>query len=444
MKKLLLATALCSLFVSQIKANEESVTIDKGVIEPVYIAICPFFGEESKNDVISMIVKSDLSSTGLFLPIKENAFLQNISSYNVDVAYQNWNAIHARYLVFGDVQYVENNKVKVRFKLYDILLQRKEVEYVLEGNIRSLRKMAHLVSNEIYKRITGSEGYFDTKVAYVSVTRQRNGKKINRLAIMDHDGAAHKFLTDGSNIVLTPRFSPDKDELIFFAYGEKVVRGRRKTLVGNLYKYSFDTNTITAVFKDSPYMNYAPRYSPDGKKLLYSMSNDSGYSSLYVMDLATKSVKRLTRGACIDTSPCYSPDMKKIVFNSDRGGSQQIYMMNVDGSDIHRVSFGKGRYATPVWSPDGKWIAFTRMWGRKFYIGIMKPDGSKERLLACGHLVESPAWAPNSRVLMFAHQDRSGTERMHSIDITGYNQREIPTPMDGITPEWAHPMNFVN
>ena len=119
-------------------------------------------------------------------------------------------------------------------------------------------------------------------------------------------------------------------------------------------------------------------------------------------------------------------------------------MMNADGTDIHRISFGKGRYATPVWSPDGKWLAFTRMWGGKFYIGIMKPDGSKERLLACGHLVESPAWAPNSRVIMFAHQDRSGTERMHSIDITGYNQKEVPTPMDGITPEWAHPMNFVN
>jgi len=442
MRKILLSAFLLTGLASFVKAEEASVTIDKGVMKPVSIAICPFIENESGEDPIGLIVKNDLTSTGLFSSVNSNAFLQQIDDYDKKVAYQNWSAIGAQYLLIGKIAYKDKNQVSVSFKLYDIVLHKKACEFTINGNVKYIRKIAHHVANHVYKYITGGDGYFDTKVAYISVAKKKNGRKIHRLAVMDYDGYDHRFLTDGTNIVLTPRFSPDSDELIFFSYGEKVVRGRRYSLPGNLYMYSFENNTITPVLPRSTQMNYAPRFSPDGKKIIYSMTNSSGHSSIYEMDLQTKNVKRITKRFCIDTSPCYSPDMSKIVFNSDRGGSQQLYVMNADGSDPKRISFGKGRYATPVWSPNGEWIAFTRFGRGKFYIGIMKPDGSKERLLACGYLVEGPTWSPNSRVLMFSHQDRSGIEKMHSIDITGFNQREIITPLDGIDPEWNTPKDL--
>jgi TolB protein len=168
----------------------------------------------------------------------------------------------------------------------------------------------------------------------------------------------------------------------------------------------------------------------------------NGNSDVYTMDLRTRQVQRLTDHPSIDTSPSYSPDSAKVVFNSDRGGTQQIYSMNADGSNVQRISFGKGRYATPVWSPRGDWIAFTRIDGGEFYIGVMRPDGSGERLLTEGFLVEGPTWSPNGRVLCFFRQtpmDRSGksSTRIYTIDLTGYNEREVVTPLDASDPAWS-------
>ncbi len=152
---------------------------------------------------------------------------------------------------------------------------------------------------------------------------------------------------------------------------------------------------------------------------------------------------RLTETSAIDTSPCYSPDGAKVVFNSDRGGSQQLYVMNSDGTDIHRITFGKGKYGTPVWSPRGDMIAFTKIDGGQFYIGVMRPDGSGERLLTSSFLVEGPTWAPNGRVLMYfkstpANSNGSGGHsHLWSIDLTGYNEREVVTPQDASDPAWS-------
>jgi TolB protein len=156
----------------------------------------------------------------------------------------------------------------------------------------------------------------------------------------------------------------------------------------------------------------------------------------------THRLSRLTEGSAIDTSPSYSPDGGRIVFNSDRGGSQQLYVMSSGGGDAKRISFGSGKYGTPVWSPRGDNIAFTKIEGGAFYIGVMAPDGSHERLLTHDFLVEGPTWAPNGRVLMYfsqSPQDARGRAGAHlySIDLTGYNQREVNTPQDASDPAWS-------
>ena len=190
-------------------------------------------------------------------------------------------------------------------------------------------------------------------------------------------------------------------------------------------------------------MTFAPRFSPDGNKVVMSLAAN-GASNIYTMDLRTRQATRLTETPAIDTSPSYSPDGSKITFNSDRGGSQQIYIMNADGSDIHRITFGNGKYGTPVWSPRGDLIMPShKIRGGPFYIGVMHPDGSGERLLTQAYLVESPTWAPNGRVLMYFKsgqadsKGRGGGSRLWSVDLTGFNEREVITPQDASDPAWS-------
>jgi TolB protein len=189
-------------------------------------------------------------------------------------------------------------------------------------------------------------------------------------------------------------------------------------------------------------MTFAPRFSPDGKSVAMSLDH-AGNSDIYVMDLATRRSQRLTDSPAIDTAPSFSPDRRLITFESDRSGTQQMYVMNADGTNQHRISFGEGRYATPVWSPRGDLIAFTKIKGGLFYIGVMKPDGSGERLLTESFLDEGPTWAPNGRVIMFFRAGRTradgsgGETRLWSIDLTGYNERLVPTPGDASDPAWS-------
>lgn len=413
------------------------VNVDKGVFQPVPYAIYPAFdSQDSYGEEFSSIVKNDLDSCGLFRSISEHAFIQRIDSFSVTPDYISWKTIGTQYLILSRIFYPTPNHISVESKVFDIISGNRAGTFTVKGPLKDLRKIAHMTSNFIYKTLTGEDGYFDSKVTYVSLAGRSNGRKSHRLAIMDYDGYNHKFLTDGSSIVLTPRFTPNGNEIVFFSYGEKIVRGKRHTLPGNIYRYNLNTGKISKFFDKNVNMNYAPIISPDGRKMLYSMTN-LGESSLYELDIQSGHVTRLTFGRCIDTSPSYSPDMKYVVFNSDRCGSQQLYILDVTTKEVKRLSpCGRGSYATPVWSPKGDWIAFTRFGKGKFYIGVMKPDGSCERLLARGYLVEGPTWSSNGRVLMFSHQDYSGREKLYSVDISGFVKREIITPGEAMDPNW--------
>jgi TolB protein len=293
------------------------------------------------------------------------------------------------------------------------------------------RRVAHIISDTIYERITGEAGYFDTRIVYIAENGPSD-RRVKRLSIMDQDGANHRFLTDGKTLVLTPRFSPTQQEITYLAYFNDQPR---------VYLFNIDTGE-QELLGDFPGMTFAPRFSPDGDSVVLSFA-ESGNSDIHVMDLRTRRVRQLTDNSAIDTSPSYAPDGRKIVFESDRGGSQQLYVMNSDGSGQQRISFGDGRYGTPVWSPRGDLIAFTKIFRGTFHIGVMRPDGSGERLLARGFLVEGPTWAPNGRVLMFFRQEKSdarglgGTPRLFSIDLTGFNERELGTPVGGSDPAWT-------
>ena len=428
------------------------VDINEGVMKPINIALYVYdITQKNYKERLLSVVMNDLQSTGLFRAIPNAAFMQELKGVSQVPNFDTWDTIRAEYLMNAEIKFVDN-RIFVEFYLYDISSRSKIHVFSVYGNEGEWRKIAHKMANAIYERIIGEVGYFDTKVLYVATEKNSRGLKKYRLALMDQDGYNNQYLTSGNTVVLTPRFSPNGREFSFFSYREKIVNGRRVPLDAQIYRYDLRNKKMTRLL-DLKGMTYAPRYSPDGRYLIFSRSEKNRknrmVSSIYRYDLVKREVKRLNNDAhryiSIDTSPCYSPDGKYIVFNSDRGGSQQLYIMDADGTNVRRLSYGNGRYATPVWSPRGDWIAFTKFGRDGFFIGIIRPNdvnGSTERMIAAGYLVEGPTWAPNGRVVMYTQQDYSRRERVYSVDITGHNKQQVKTPGNAIDPEWSAKANL--
>ncbi len=426
--------AIAVLFATSGLAHAElRVDITQGKAEPMPIAVADFFGSTGSDAQIGRdmagVIAADLQRSGLFKPIDKRAFIQTDASLSTLPRFGDWRIINAQALVQGRTQLVPDGRLRVEFRLWDVLAEQQMVGLAYFTVPDNWRRVAHIIADAIYKRVTGESGYFDTRIVYIAESGPEL-RRVKRLAIMDQDGANHRFLTDGSELVLTPRFSPTLQEITYLSYRGNTPR---------VYIFNIDSGR-QELLGDFPGMTFAPRFSPDGQSVIMSMS-ENGKTDIHVMDLRTRQSRQLTRSGAIDTSPSFAPDGAQIVFSSDRGGSQQLYIMDSDGRNVRRISFGKGRYATPVWSPRGDLIAFTKMSKGTFYIGVMRPDGSGERLLAQDYLVESPTWSPNGRVLMFFRQTKRGENvsdpRLYSIDLTGYNEREIITPVGASDPAWS-------
>jgi len=407
-----------------------TVDVNQGNIQPLPIAIPDFVapapGDVAAGQNIAKVVRADLERSGLFRPLDPNSFIERITNINVAPNFSNWRVISAQGLVTGQAALQPDGRLRVDFRLWDVYggSQMLGLQYFTQP--ANWRRIAHMVSDAIYQRITGEKGYFDTRIVFISESGPALARK-KRLAVMDEDGANPIFLTNGSYIVLTPRFNPTAQMIAYMSY-----------IVGKPRVYLFDLESgRQEKLGDFPNMTFSPRFSPDGNFVAMSLEQD-GNSDIYVMDLRTRKTARLTYDPGIDTSPSFSPDGKFITFESDRGGSQQIYVMNADGSNPHRISFGKGQNGTPVWSPRGDLIAFTKVEDAAIRIGVMRPDGSGERMLSTGWEDEGPTWSPNGRVLMFTRTLQGGRgSQIWSIDVTGRNERRVTTPGDASDPAWS-------
>ena len=411
---------------------EVKVDITRGVVEPIPIAVPGFYGasvnESQYGRDIAQVVSNDLVRSGLFSAVDPRSFMQDINSLLVQPRFADWRVLNTQALVVGRVEAQPDGRLKVEFRLWDVFAEQQMTGLAYFTIPTNWRRVAHIVADAIYKRITGEEGYFDTRIVYIAESGSAI-QRIKRLAIMDQDGENNRVLSDGSALVLTPRFSPTMQQITYMAYYNNRPR---------VYMFNIDTGAQT-VLGDFDHMTFSPRFSPDGQHVIFSLS-EGGSSNIYTMDLRTHHISQLTNNTSINTAPCYSPDGQHITFESDRGGSQQIYVMDANGGGQQRISFGEGNYGTPVWSPRGDLIAFTKLHAGHFYIGVMHPDGSGERQLIEDWHVEGPTWAPNGRVLMYFKSDQSSSgahPHLFSIDLTGYNKREIPTPTDASDPAWS-------
>jgi TolB protein len=406
--------------------------ITQGIVEPLPIAISELYGAspaaQQRGREIAEVVSADLERSGLFRPLDRRAFIQSPDELRGLPRFADWRQINAEALVTGTVTGGEDGaELAVEFRLWDVFagIQMRGLRFATSTD--NWRRVAHQIADAVYERITGEEPYFDTRIIYVSETGPRTDR-VKRLAIMDQDGANHRFLTDGANLVLTPRFHPDSTRIAYMLY-----RGR----VPQVYLRNLATGQEQELGNFAG-MTFAPHFSHDGRLVAMSLA-EGGNSDIYTLDLASRVQRRLTNHPAIDTSPSFAPDGRRLVFNSDRAGSPQLYVMSVDGSNVQRISFGSGRYGSPAWSPTGDLIAFTKIEGGLFHIGVMRPDGSDERLLTRSTLDEGPTWSPNGRVILFTREDyRTDRSRLYSIDVTGYNEREVPTPLDASDADWSN------
>ena len=419
------------------------VDITRGNLNPLPVAVSPLFIDStSENKIfkelgnlnigleISTIIENNLKKTGLFNPLNQDAFIQKPDIAHLKPRFEDWQLIKAQALITGKVEMLENN-LRVEFRLWDILAGREMLALAFTTVPNNYRRVGHIITDKVYQRLTGEQGYFDTRIIYVAEEGPKT-QRIKKLAIMDQDGANTKYLTLGNELVLTPRFSPTNQMVTYLSYFRNLPR---------VYLLDIETG-VQEVVGTFPGMTFAPRFSPDGKKIIMSFAKD-GNSDIYTMNLESREVEQITDHPSIDTSPSYSPNGKFITFNSDRSGYQQIYVMRSDGSNVKRISFGTGIYGTPVWSPRGDLIAFTKLHKGKFYIGVMRIDGKGERLLTENYYQEAPSWSPNGRVLIFYRETKSGDQgegfsaTLWSIDLTGYNERKVETLTDASDPSWS-------
>ena len=417
-----------SMAVASQVLGQTRVTIDEANLRPRPIAIPEFLSDDPRLGAeIAGVVMADLESSGLFRPLDRRAFIEQIRDINVAPRFADWRSVGAEALVVGRVGRLSDGRLRTEFRLWDVVLGKPLAGQQFSTLAANWRRIGHIIADQVYEKLTLEKGYFDTRIVFIDETGPKD-RRLKRLAIMDQDGANVRLLSDGRELVLTPRFSPTSQEITYMLYTHEQPR---------VVLMRLDTGEREVV-GDFPGMTFAPRFSPDGQRIIMSFQVE-GASTIVEMDLRSRRSRQLTRTSAIDTGPCYDPTGRQIVFESDRDGAQQLYVMENDGTGVRRISYGEGRYSTPVWSPRGDYIAFTKQYAGRFLIGVMKPDGSGERILTEGFHNEGPTWAPNGRVLMF-FRDSSGPRggpQIYSIDLTGYNERLISTPSFASDPAWS-------
>jgi TolB protein len=402
--------------------------VTDATLRPRPIAIPEFASDDPKLGAdLAQIAAADLERSGLFKILDPRGFPERIVDINQQPRFRDWQATGAEALVVGRAGRLQDGRIQADFRLWDTTLSRAIDGQSLRTQVAAMRRLSHQIADRVYEKLTLEKGYFDTQIVFVDETGPKS-RRLKRLTLMDQDGFGARLLSDGRELTITPRFNPVAQEITYTQY----VDGKPLVFLMNL---ETGRNEVVGNF---PSLAYAPRFSPDGQRLVLSVTEGAA-TNIVELDLRSKQMRRFTSDQAISTGPCYSPDSRAICFESDREGGQQIYVLDLRSGGIQRLSRGDGRYSTPVWSPRGDWIAFTKQSGGQFLIGVMRTDGTGERILSTGFHNEGPTWAPNGRVLMFFRegQGANGGPKLYSIDLTGYNERQVPTPAFGSDPAWS-------
>lgn len=400
------------------------VIIDQGVLRPYQIAVANFDGVNGSD--LSGVIRADLRRSGYFEPLDPASFVETGLTLANAPNFPQWTSIGAQAVLYGSVTPRPDGRNDFGFRLYDPYRQCQLVAYQFTATPEQWRRVGHKIADLVYQRMTGEAGFFDSRVVFVSESGTQLNR-LSRLAISDQDGYNPVYLTQGDEIIMSPRFSlHDPNEITYVALGKDYSR---------IYLFNLSTQRRESLGEFDGQV-LAPRFSNDGTKLAFSIIR-GGNTDVYVMDLASRQLRRLTTDPGIDTSPSFSPDNSQIVFTSDRSGSARLYVMRADGSGQRPISRGGGLYTAPSWSPRGDLIAFTKQGGGRFSTGVMAPDGSGERTLSSSYFEEGPSWAPNGRYIMFARQSPGGDTRLWTVDLSGRVVNQAGYNGRGTDPAWS-------
>lgn len=433
---------------NNVEANILNIEINQGKYEPIPILIMDLKKKSPNKDndllyfsiCISSTIRKDLESSGFFSSVLDE--MQEISKSLLDnndlkSFKSTFMSKNIKFFFYGEITYNDNSKIEINFSLFDLISFSKLSNLSISGSKENWKKLAHTISNHIYKCIIRENSYFNSLITFIDETIScHTGKKSKRLCIMDWDGYNPRYLTNGKNLVLTPRFSSRKLEIAYMSYENEIP---------GIFLYNLITkeNKLLGNFHG---MTFAPNFSNDGNSIIMSLE-EKGSSSIYKMNINTKKMKSLTSYGFIDTSPCYSPDDSSIVFSSDRGFDNNkigLYIMDANGKNLRKISSGDGKYFQPAWSPDGNWIAFTKQCDSVFYIGILRPDGSEEKTIISGYLVESPCWSPNGREIMFTMEVGPGDKpHLYRINLLENSLKKINTPHGASDGSWIDLSNKI-
>jgi TolB protein len=428
-KKLALIVAAIGLSTSAHSQDQQDPPeVVGGSIRTTQSIAVPVMPGDSVGRQVAEVIVSDLRSTGLFTPLGPGG----LPGYSVEEAgnpaYPSWRNAGVSALVSGYIEPRPDGRMTVACYLHDVTAGRQLAQQGFAVTSANWRQAAHKCADLVYSRLSGQQPYLDTRVVYVAETGPKNNRQ-KRVALMDSDGSNNRYLTVGRHTVVTPRFSPRGDKLVYVSYIGRKPRVLLYDVASGQERLLIPGNHIT----------FAPRFSPNGRDVVFSMA-ENGNTDIYIVSASGGQPRRLTSAPGADTSPSFSPDGRQIVFESDRSGTQQLYIMSADGGGQRRISFGGGRYASPVWSPTGNFIAFTKIAG-PFRIGIMSPSGGGERILTDGWQDEGPSWAPNGQFVMFHRTAQgAGATRLYAVPIGGGSARIMPTPVGGSDPSWS-PIN---
>lgn len=364
------------------------------------IAVVPFewVGKGTPPTSLKKIIAADLQRSGQFSPLLNKDLISRPHDGS-EVKYKTWRALNVGYIVVGKIKALVDGSFQVQFQLLDVFKGHQLAGYSIRSLNSGLRRTAHHISDIIYKTITGEEGAFNTHISYITVSKNKNNKKTYKLAIADADGYNEKIIYSSPQPLMSPSWSPDGTRLAYVSF----INGRPEIYVQNIFSAKKEK---IASFKG---LNNAPRWSPDGRNLALTLSKD-GNPEIYILNINSRKLSRVTKNYAIDTEPEWLPKSEGLIFTSDRGGSPQLYEIKLKNNRVasrsRRITFEGNYNSRPSVSVDGRYVAMVHRTQGQFRIAVLERSTQNFRVLTKGQLDESPSFAPNGRMIIFATEEK--------------------------------------